>query len=386
MPGRRRRKVIVSGCLSQRYATSLPSLLPSVAAYLGLDLVPMVAAIVGTVPRGRGAAREPLVVVSDRPAFIPDYDTPHVRLTPQHSSYVKIAEGCNHACSFCVIPRIRGRHRSRSMDSIVREARGLVDGGCREICLVSQDSTYYGMDMWEGERPRPTSGVDSSRGDSLTTLLRELNAIEGDFWIRVLYTHPAHWSDELMDAFANCEKVVKYVDIPLQHAADPVLAAMSRKIDSAKQRDLVKRLRSRIPEVFLRSTFIVGFPGESEADFVTLCDFLRESGIERGGVFEYSREEDTRAYGLEGRVHHATARRRRNKATELLFDIASKRSEALIGRTLRVLVDGVGTARTQWDAPDVDGTVEVDKTLPVGQFADVLIEDAVGYQLFAKGA
>ncbi|MBN1403633.1 MAG: 30S ribosomal protein S12 methylthiotransferase RimO [Opitutales bacterium] len=383
--GGKRQKLLVAGCLAQRYADKLPELMPEVDAFIGLDQVATIADIVDSLMAGeRGKDEGPQSFVSERPAYIPDYDTPHLRLTPKHSSFVKIAEGCNHMCAFCIIPRIRGRHRSRSTESILREARELVKNGCKEICLVSQDSTFYGMDKWEGQRPNRTSPVDSSKGESLASLLRGLNAIEGDFWIRVLYTHPAHWSEELMDVFAECEKLVKYVDVPLQHISDPMLKAMSRETDSAHLRGLVQRLRERIPGVCIRSTFIVGFPGETQADFDELMGFIKEAGFERGGVFEYSREEDTRAYDLQGRVHPSTRRKRRNLSTELLFNVASERGESLIGQRIRVLVESPGVARSQWDAPDVDGYVEVPDSLPVGEFAEVEIEDAVGYQLFAK--
>jgi ribosomal protein S12 methylthiotransferase len=380
-----RQKLIVAGCLAQRYRGQLPALMPEVDAFLGLDQVAKVAEIVDEVcARKRRKGESPEEFVSDRPAFIPDYSTPHLRLTPRHSAYVKIAEGCNHACAFCIIPKIRGAHRSRDEGDIVAEVEALVKGGCREINLVSQDATYYGMDKWEGERARRTSGVDSSRGASLATLLRRLDAIPGDFWIRVLYTHPAHWSAELVETFAKCRKVVKYVDVPLQHYAAPMLEAMRRETGPEKLDGLVKNLREGIPDVMIRSTFIVGFPGERDEDFRELSAFVERAGIERGGVFEYSREEDTRAYNLPGQVHHMTKRRRKNLLSEQLFHLAEKRSESLVGRRIRVLVEAPGVARTEWDAPEVDGSVEVPLTLPVGEFAEVQIEDAAGYQLFAK--
>jgi ribosomal protein S12 methylthiotransferase len=381
----KRQKLIVAGCLAQRYRAQLPGLMPEVDAFVGLDQVADAARIVGeVVGHKRGKDEAPASYVTERPAFIPDYDTPHMRLTPKHSAYVKIAEGCNHMCAFCVIPRIRGRHRSRDAASIVREVRELVKNGCREICLVSQDSTFYGMDQWDGEKAGRTSKVDSTKGASLASLLRDLNAIEGDFWIRVLYTHPAHWSRELMDAFAHCGKVVKYVDIPLQHIADNMLTAMRRETGGDYIRGLLGDIRREIPGVMIRSTFIVGFPGETQGDFDELMKFIGESGIERGGVFEYSKEEDTPAYRLTGSVHPSTKRKRKNLATELLFKLASERGESLVGKKLRVLVESKGVARTEWDAPEVDGTVEVSDKLPVGEFAEVEIEDAAGYQLFAK--
>jgi ribosomal protein S12 methylthiotransferase len=266
----------------------------------------------------------------------------------------------------------------------VREVRALVKSGVREINLVSQDSTYYGMDLWEGDAPKPRSGVDSSRGASLASLIRKLNAIPGDFWIRPLYTHPAHWSDELIAAFAECRKVAKYVDIPLQHASEEMLKAMKRKITAAEQNDLIARIRRGIPDVVIRSTFIVGFPGETQKDFDELMSLIASAKFERGGVFAYSREEDTAAAKLKNQVHHATKIKRRNLATQALFDAAQEWSDGIVGRKIKVLVESKGVARSQWDAPEVDGTVEVPKSLKVGQFATVKITDAVGYQLFAK--
>ncbi|NNM29483.1 MAG: radical SAM protein, partial [Akkermansiaceae bacterium] len=199
-PAREKQKIIVAGCLSQRFNVSkneddrLPGLLPEVDAFIGLDQVTDVAPIVRRVLK-RPLGDESLDTVTEKPRFIPDYTTPRFRLTPGHMAYVKIAEGCNHTCSFCIIPTIRGRHRSRTQESVVREARSLVEAGVKELNLISQDTTYFGMDRWEGrgKRAKPTSGVDSSRGESLASLLRELNKIDGDFWVRLLYTHPAHW-------------------------------------------------------------------------------------------------------------------------------------------------------------------------------------------------
>jgi ribosomal protein S12 methylthiotransferase len=379
-----RMKLIVAGCLAQRYGEKLPLLMPEVDAFVGLGQIADIAGIVRKVAGSGRKSCDEKSFVGGKPAFIPDYQTPHVRLTPKFSAYVKIAEGCNHGCAFCVIPRIRGRHRSREEGDIVREVEDLVKGGCREINLVSQDSTYYGMDKWAEVRAGKTSKVDSSRGASLASLLRKLNAIEGDFWIRVLYTHPAHWSEELMEVFASCRKVVKYVDIPLQHASNRVLASMRRETDGDYVRKLLARINERIPDVAVRSTFITGFPSESQTDFDELMEFIASSGIVRGGVFEFSPEEDTVAFSMPDKVHPSTRRKRRNIATEKLYEIADKWGSNLVGRKIRVLVEGPGVARTQWDAPEVDGTVEVDESLPVGEFAEVTINDAVGYSLFAN--
>ncbi len=375
-----RQKLIVAGCLSQRFSKELPGLMPEVDAFIGLDQITQIVDVIN----GLDIATEQQNFVTARPDYIPDYDTPRFRLTPKHSAYIKIAEGCNHPCSFCIIPKIRGRHRSRTQESVVREARQLVAEGCKEINLISQDTTYFGMDRWQGQRPNPRSPVDSQRGESLSTLLRELNQIEGDFWIRLLYTHPAHWSTELMDTIAECDKVVKYVDMPLQHISDNMLQLMRRETDSAYIRNLIREMRARIPGLAIRTTFIVGFPGETEADFQELLQFMEEAKFERAGVFEYSREEGTRAYKMtEGRVHHRTRRKRWNMATARLHEIAEQRNEALLGKELKVLVETPGTARTAWDAPEIDGSVEVSKDLPVGEFATVTIEDWIGYQLYA---
>src|SRR5208337_3939440 len=195
----------------------------------------------------------------------------------------------------------RGRHRSRTVDSVVAEARQLVAEGVKELNLISQDTTFFGTDTWD-ERPNPRTPVDSARGSALTSLLRELNAIEGDFWIRILYTHPAHWSDELIRTIAECPKVARYVDMPLQHISERMLSAMQRETGGAFIRDLVRRIRAGIPGIALRTTFIVGFPGEKEADVEELCEFIRETRFERLGVFRYSQEEGTRAAKLKEQV------------------------------------------------------------------------------------
>src|SRR5437764_14999819 len=205
-----------------------------------------------------------LAFANTRPTYIPDYDTPRFRLTPAHSVYVKIAEGCNHPCSFCVIPQMRGKHRSRTMESVLAEIRGLVAEGVREFNLISQDTTYYGMDLWS-EKAGPRQPVDSSRGPTLCALLREIQKIEGDFWVRLLYTHPAHWSDELIETIGECDKVARYIDMPLQHIEEGMLARMRRETSRAHIEDLVHKLRDGIPGLPLRTTFSLEFPGAIDA-------------------------------------------------------------------------------------------------------------------------
>src|SRR5947208_11181690 len=292
-------KLIVSGCLSQRFSRELRESMPEVDAFVGLDQVSEMGAIVARVlstENDRGHS-----FVTERPTYIPNYDTPRFRLTPSHSAYLKIAEGCNHPCSFCVIPQMRGRHRSRTPESVLTEIRALVAEGVREINLISQDTTYYGMDLW-AEKAGPRQPVDSARGLTLASLLREIETIDGEFWIRLLYTHPAHWSDELIATIAECRHVARYIDIPLQHIDESMLRRMRRETSRAHIETLIAKLRLGIPGVALRTTFIVGFPGETETEFETLLDFIERTRFERLGIFKYSREEGSRAAKMPGQI------------------------------------------------------------------------------------
>ena len=374
-------KILVAGCLSQRYASDLSVSMPEVDCFIGVDKITEVAEIAAACLNGT-AERIYTTKVSK---LLPDFGMPRALISPPHYAYIKIAEGCNHACAYCAIPRIRGGHRSRPMVNVVKEARRWVEQGVKEINLIAQDTTYYGMDKWKGGADK-TSGVDSSRGDSLAGLLRELNAIPGDFWIRVLYTHPAHWSRELIDAFAQCDKVVKYVDIPLQHISAHILDEQRRKTDGDYIRRLIRDIRAAIPGIGLRTTFISGLPGETEEDHAELREFVREFRFERAGVFAYSKEEGTLAAKMKPQVHHATKKRRANELSMIMAGIADEIGQDCIGHTIRVLVDAPGIARGPWDAPDVDGSIHVDPALPVGEFADVEITDAIAYELFADGA
>jgi ribosomal protein S12 methylthiotransferase len=252
----------------------------------------------------------------------------------------------------------------------------------RELNLISQDTTFFGMDTWD-ERPNPRTPVDSSRGSALTTLLRELNAIEGDFWIRLLYTHPAHWSDELIRTIAECPKVARYVDMPLQHTSDRMLSAMQRETSGDVIRGLVRRIRAGIPGIALRTTFIAGFPGETEADVDELCAFIGEAEFERLGVFRYSQEEGTRAAKMPDQVPVRDKERRWHRLMALQKGIAAKVSQRSVGRTLKVLVEEPGVARGEADAPDIDGRVYVPRELPVGEFAQVAITGFQDYDLLA---
>ena len=458
--------LVVGGCLPQRFRDELPRLLPEVDAFMGIDQVANVTDIVrlalqrraekdsrkstvhgpqSTLPGpnlksqisdlrlGAGAEspsrREPdaapVVQVNVRPQYIPDYATPRFRLTPSHFAYLKIAEGCNHPCSFCIIPRMRGSHRSRPQADIVAEAGQLLGEGVKELNLISQDSTYYGLDLRPGHS-RAIASPDRFRAavkslpatsTNICTLLRQLNALPGDFWIRLLYTHPAHWTDELIATIAECPKVARYVDIPLQHIHQNMLERMRRETSQQYILDLLRRIRAGVAGIALRTTFIVGFPGETEAYFQALLDFIREARFERLGVFTYSREENTRAGKMAGQVPDKIKRERRDRAMAAQQAVAAGISQSFVGRALRVLVEGEATARelqkarvNSWehgltrgadghpaplrgrfivargeaDAPDIDGRVYVRGALPIGEFVRVKVIGHTDYDLIAE--
>jgi ribosomal protein S12 methylthiotransferase len=373
-------KLIVSGCMSQRFSRELRQALPEVDAFIGLDQVGEMGAIVQRVlntENDRGHS-----FVTDRPTYIPNYDTPRFRLTPAHSAYLKIAEGCNHPCSFCVIPQMRGRHRSRQPGSVLSEIRALVAEGVKEINLISQDTTYYGMDLW-AEKAGPRQPVDSGRGPTLAGLLREIQKIEGDFWVRLLYTHPAHWSDELIETIAGCDKVARYVDMPLQHIEEGMLARMRRETSRAHIEELIGRLRAGIPGIALRTTFIVGFPGESDEAFASLLEFIEATRFERLGVFRYSQEEGSRAAKIPEQIPNRTKSERYRRAMTVQQRIAREIAAENVGRDLRLLVDQPLIARTEADAPDVDARVILSDAAPVGEFVTRRVTGTRGYDLLA---
>jgi ribosomal protein S12 methylthiotransferase len=374
-------KLVVSGCLSQRYSGDLAAELPEVDAFIGLDQVPEAGAIFRRV-----LDREPngvLNLVTPKSRYIPDFATPRFRLTPSHSAYVKIAEGCNHPCSFCVIPQMRGRHRSRPLDSVVREIRSLVAEGVKEINLISQDTTYYGMDLW-AEKAGPRQPVDAARGTSLIHLLDEIAQIGGEFWVRLLYTHPAHWSDGLIAAIARNPHVAKYVDMPLQHIHGDMLRLMRRETSREHIDALVQRLRAGIPGLGLRTTFIVGFPGETEGHFESLLEFIEKTRFERLGVFNYSQEEGSRAAKMENQVPARVKNRRHRRAMELQQKIARETAESQTGKTLRILVETPNLGRTEHDAPEVDCRVVLVRPAEPGTFTDAKILGAQTYDLLAE--
>jgi len=367
-----------------------------------------------------------ILEVHQRPTFIPDHATPRFRLTPRHFAYVKIAEGCNHPCSFCIIPRMRGSHRSRTQADIVTEAKALLADGVKELNLISQDSTYYGLDLRANHsRAISSPGKFSAATKSLATdattictLLRELNSLPGDFWIRLLYTHPAHWTDELIRTIAECPKVARYVDIPLQHIHENMLERMRRETSRQYIVDLLKKIRAGVPGITLRTTFIVGFPGETEACFQDLLEFIRETRFERLGVFAYSKEEGTRAGAMSGQLADKVKQKRRELAMAAQHNVAREVSESFAGREIKVLVEGRASgkqlqgvnvsswehgllrkvemgnsrlknatylvARGEADAPDIDGRVYVRGRLPIGEFGRVRVVGHTDYDLIAE--
>jgi ribosomal protein S12 methylthiotransferase len=441
--------LIVSGCLPQRFGQALPKLLPEVDAFMGIDQVARVSEIVGQalarrreklaagatpapgkkeVSRGLAQLEEgPPVSVNARPSYIPDYATPRFRLTPKHFAYVKIAEGCNHPCSFCIIPRMRGSHRSRPLGDIVREARQLIAEGVKELNLISQDSTYYGLDLRAGhtrtlsspEKFAAAAGSLPADAPTLGTLLRELNGFPGNFWIRLLYTHPAHWTDELIATIAACPKVARYIDIPLQHIHQNMLERMRRETSRQYICDLIARIRAGVPGIALRTTFIVGFPGETEEYFQTLLEFIRATRFERLGVFAYSQQEGTRAAKMEGQIAEAEKKRRQRRAMAEQLKIAREISAARVGEEVTVLVErqarasdleaakvsswehglirasagaaaipenrrGYRVARSEADAPDIDGRVYLRGEAAAGEFVRAKIIGHTDYDLIAE--
>jgi ribosomal protein S12 methylthiotransferase len=321
---------------------------------LGTGEVPQIVGAIEGLQRKRTIPLT-LVQTPDLPTYLYDAESPRVFATPRHFAYIKVAEGCDYKCSFCIIPKLRGHYRSRPVDAIVREARSLAARGVRELILISQDTTFYGRDRGEGA--------------ALPTLLRELNTVAGIDWIRLLYLYPTTITDEILDAMAECDKVVKYIDLPLQHAADAVLRRMKRPGTGKHYEKLLARIRERVPGVSLRTTFIVGFPGETDAEFNELRAFVRDVAFDHVGVFTYSHEEGTSAYGLPDDVPAATKKKRRNALMAEQKRIVGRAQKRRVGAQVRVMVDGpspehdlVWRGRLPGQAPEIDPVVYFTET------------------------
>ncbi|MBE3576684.1 MAG: 30S ribosomal protein S12 methylthiotransferase RimO [Limnochordales bacterium] len=355
----RARALLVAGCLAQRYPAELAAELPEVDGFFGTNEVDKVVEVVE-----RTLSGERPVLTSRSPSFLYTEELPRVVSTPRPTAYIKLAEGCNHPCTFCIIPRLRGRLRSRPIESVVAEARRLVEDGARELILVAQDTSAYGTDIY-GE-PR------------LADLLRQLDAIDGVRWIRILYTYPASISDQLLEAIAELPHVCKYVDLPLQHADDRVLARMRRPGGRADLERLVARIRERVPGVTLRSAFIVGFPGETDEEFANLISFLQEMEFDHTGIFTYSREEGTLSARYPDQIPERVKRERRAEAMRVQQEISYRRRLARVGQEVLVLLEGerssrVLVGRTEGQAPEVDGNVLVRRPLARGDMAEKLL-------------
>src|SRR5713226_4533886 len=381
------RRLVVTGCMAERYRDELRKEIPEIDAVLGTGEVPE---IVGAIGGGASPLRflrsgESRIPNPEspraRPTYLYDASTPRAFATPRHYAYVKIAEGCDYKCAFCIIPTLRGAYRSRPSDSIVREARMLAARGVKELLLISQDTTFYGVDRQE-------------RG-ALAKLLRQLNAVDGLEWIRLLYLYPTTIDDETLAAMAECEKVCKYIDLPLQHASNPVLKRMKRPGTRQNYDRLLTRIHERVPGVALRTTFIVGFPGEQDADVDELCRFVGDHVFDHLGVFTYSHEEGTPAYQLADDVPAKTKGARRARVMGLQKRLVQTRQRARIGQRARVLVDGpsadhdlVLKARLATQAPDIDASVFLTdcdpSSLRAGDFAEVEIVGAREYDLIGR--
>ena len=382
------RKLIVTGCLAERYRDELKKEIPEIDAVLGTGEVGAFTSAVSGVTNPETSGAKPLAFYTkppvfgvDLPTYIYDANTPRKRVTPGHYAYVKIAEGCDYKCAFCIIPKMRGHYRSRSIESIVQEARQLAAQGVKELLLISQDTTFYGIDR--GER------------GALPKLLRALNEVDGLEWIRLLYLYPTTINDEVIDAIADLDKVVKYIDLPLQHASDAVLKRMKRPGTRKSYQRLLDNIRERIPNVALRTTFIVGFPGETAEDFAELEAFIDEIEFDHVGVFTYSHEEGTTAFDLKDDVPAATKKKRQERLMARQRDIVARRQQRRLGEKARLVVDGqspehelVLQGRLPGQAPEIDPVVYLTDCDPSaiakGAFIDVEIVGAQEYDLVAR--
>lgn len=367
------RGVIVSGCLAERQKEALLEHRPEIDHLVGVfgrDEVTKVA------DRLLGGLEEQRLVFKPAPAK-PLEDTSRLRITPGHFAYLKISEGCDRLCTFCAIPKMRGKHATKPIEEVVAEARGLAADGVRELVVVAQDTTYYGMDLY-GE-PR------------LAQLLAELEQIDGLDWVRLMYLYPMYFSDDVIDAIAQSEKIVPYIDMPLQHASDRMLKRMQRRVSSGPTRELIHKLRDRIPGLVLRTTFITGFPGETDADFAELCEFVGEARFERLGVFTYSLEPDTPASRLPNHLPEEIKEQRRGELMAIQQRIAFEWADAQVGKTVDVLIDGpvpgeetAFIGRTAADAPDVDCvTFVTGEGLAAGQIVPCEVVARNDYDLVA---
>ena len=351
------KELVVMGCLSERYPEELKKEIPEVDRIFGSNDHRQIVSFL----TGQEYAK-------DDPLFFRSL------MTPSHYAYLKIAEGCDNGCSFCSIPLMRGLQKSRTIPAIMEEAERLAANGTRELLVIAQDTTSYGWDL--------------EKKVYLSDLLRELNTIKDLDWIRIHYAHPAHLSKRTIDALAECDRVCNYLDMPIQHAADELLNSMRRGLGQDGIQDRISRLRAAIPEIALRTTLIVGYPGETEEHFNTLRDFVEEIRFDRLGIFTYSEEDGTLAADLDDSVPRQVKDDRKNQLLEIQHDISLDKNESFIGKTLKVLVDesgeDVSVGRTEYDSPEIDNIVHIKGKAVKGTFIDVMIESANEYELLGK--
>jgi ribosomal protein S12 methylthiotransferase len=366
--------VVVAGCLAERQKEDLLQELPDVDHVVGVFGREEIAQVVD---RARAQRQEQRTLFRPAPVRALE-DTARLRITPRHYAYLKISEGCDRLCTFCAIPQMRGQHVTKALEEVRREARELVADGVRELILVGQDTTYYGLDLYGRVR--------------LADLLRELDQFEGLKWIRLLYTYPIFFTEELIQTLAGAQKILPYLDLPLQHINDRILRRMQRRVDRAGTEVLLRQLRSAIPGLVLRTTFITGFPGETEAEFEELVQFVKEARFERAGVFPYSFEPGTSATRLDGHLPEEVRQERRDRLMEVQQEVAFAWSRQQVGKELEVIVDepdpeipGQARARSFADAPDIDGRVRVKgKRLSPGDVVRIKVTGADGYDLAGR--
>ena len=350
-------ELVVMGCLSERYPEEVAAEIPEIDRIFGSNDHRQIISFL----TGKDFAK-------DDPMFF------RPLMTPNHYAYIKIAEGCDNACSFCSIPIMRGLQKSRSIPAIMDEATRLASNGTKELLVIAQDSTSYGWDL--------------EKKVYLSDLLKELNTIDEIDWIRVHYAHPAHLSQRIIDAIADCDKVCNYLDMPVQHASDDILKSMKRGLNQEGIRNRISRLRSAVPHIAIRTTLIVGYPGETEAHFNELYNFVDEMKFDRLGAFTYSEEEGTTAESLEDNVSRETKNERKNKIIELQHGISLEKNEAFIGKTMKVLVDqcenNIGVGRTEFDSPEIDNIVQINGKVKKGEFVNVKIEKVNEFELIGK--
>ena len=353
----RPKELVVMGCLSQRFPEELATEVPEIDRIFGSNDHRQIVSFL----TGKDYSK-------DDPLFFRSL------MTPNHYAYIKIAEGCDNGCSFCSIPIMRGMQKSRTIPAIMDEANRLVENGTKELLVIAQDSTSYGWDL-----PKKVY---------LSDLLNNLNTIDGLEWIRVHYAHPAHLSQRIIDSIAESDKVCNYIDMPVQHASDAVLKSMKRGLNQKGIRDRINRLRKASPGIAIRTTLIVGYPGETENDFKELYNFVEETKFDRLGVFTYSEEQGTTAADLEDNIPQEIKNDRKNQIIELQHDISLERNESFIGKSLRVLVDqsgnNISVGRTEFDSPEIDNIVHIEGNVPKGTFVNIAVERANEYELIGK--